>query len=809
MIPYEIKELCIKSSQKYYDYLLRNNKGLDVIKVRGIKRYSDDQFIFRLEKKIYDVDYIYIKFRDKDVDFRYYKFMEYDRESDQLIVSANSKFLNILNNANKDDIDNLYIISDLKYLVKRVEDWYKANGMLLKYERNPSECSIDPKLLSSNISDEQINALNTIFSTGISYIWGAPGTGKTRNVLARALLNYIKNDCKVLVVAPTNNALEQSLYGIIDVISGENIPKDKILRLGTPSLEFAQKNPECCIEQGVAKRIKELEKTIEQYKEKLEAMQAMVNYTLLKNNLIPAIQELKEMYNEYDNTLERYKIVSMEQAKYEQNLKYEEESRKREEERAKREEEKEHEGESLKEKFMFFFKRRAKKEQDEDSSDTIFEFSSNTEDDKQKILNDYAEKLDKFDKDIRNITYRITEKRQSIENIVKNYSEDKIQQVLNDRDKTEKENLDKTLESINALAKEEEAPYIDKIRFLSENDTPENLMDGYKKAQVELGMMKNNTVGNRISNARIIAATIDCYISNFAFSSSTTTAYETAVDIKHVFLDEAAYCCMIKACTLFAAKCPITLLGDHMQLPPVCEMNDTTLKNAEENKEIVLWSQSAIAIETMFFDNIDTIYDAYINNLPITFNYMQKADLTKTFRFGDALSGVLDRYVYKNGFSSSGDKKTQIILYHVQCNYKDSIRNNIAEATAIANMISCNKYQIENFAILTPYKKQVSSLKKYILKPSDKQQVLTVHASQGKEWDTVILSVVDTAKKWFTDSGNAESNGLKVINTAVSRAKKRLIIVCDANYWINEKEQLIGSLIDIADKKIKYKIVTD
>ena len=82
---------------------------------------------------------------------------------------------------------------------------------------------------------------------------------------------------------------------------------------------------------------------------------------------------------------------------------------------------------------------------------------------------------------------------------------------------------------------------------------------------------------------------------------------------------------------------------------------------------------------------------------------------------------------------------------------------------------------------------------------------MTVHSSQGREWDTVILSVVDTAKRWFTDSSNTAAKGLTVINTAVSRAKKRLIIVCDARYWINEKNQLIGSLINIADKKIKYK----
>lgn len=40
----------------------------------------------------------------------------------------------------------------------------------------------------------------------------------------------------------------------------------------------------------------------------------------------------------------------------------------------------------------------------------------------------------------------------------------------------------------------------------------------------------------------------------------------------------------------------------------------------------------------------------------------------------------------------------------------------------------------------------------------------------------MIFSVVDTDDKWFTDSTNIQSGGLNIINTAVSRAKKQLVI---------------------------------
>ena len=77
-------------------------------------------------------------------------------------------------------------------------------------------------------------------------------------------------------------------------------------------------------------------------------------------------------------------------------------------------------------------------------------------------------------------------------------------------------------------------------------------------------------------------------------------------------------------------------------------------------------------------------------------------------------------------------------------------------------------------------------------------EVCTVHSSQGQEWDVVLFSVCDTENMWFVDSHNKMSDGKKVINTAVSRAKKKLIIVCDAMFWKRKKTQLIKRLLDVA-----------
>ena len=83
---------------------------------------------------------------------------------------------------------------------------------------------------------------------------------------------------------------------------------------------------------------------------------------------------------------------------------------------------------------------------------------------------------------------------------------------------------------------------------------------------------------------------------------------------------------------------------------------------------------------------------------------------------------------------------------------------------------------------------------------------MTIHKSQGSEYDTVIFSVVDDSnfgkrKMFFTNSLNENFKSLNLINTVVSRAKKRLIIIANEDFWLEQKEtQLIGNMISISKK---------
>lgn len=85
--------------------------------------------------------------------------------------------------------------------------------------------------------------------------------------------------------------------------------------------------------------------------------------------------------------------------------------------------------------------------------------------------------------------------------------------------------------------------------------------------------------------------------------------------------------------------------------------------------------------------------------------------------------------------------------------------------------------------IIAPYKNQVEALSREITDID----VATVHKFQGKEKDNIIISTVDDEISDFTDDPY-------LINVAVSRAKKRLLLVVTGNEQLRERN--ITDLID-------------
>ena len=109
---------------------------------------------------------------------------------------------------------------------------------------------------------------------------------------------------------------------------------------------------------------------------------------------------------------------------------------------------------------------------------------------------------------------------------------------------------------------------------------------------------------------------------------------------------------------------------------------------------------------------------------------------------------------------------------------RDKSRMNEAEADFIINKLikpMSEVVDLKDLAILTPYRAQGNYIKQQLRKAGISVTVGTVHVLQGDEREIVILSTVCTSGEEFLRSPLLSNK--KLINVAVSRAKKHLIVV--------------------------------
>ena len=241
-----------------------------------------------------------------------------------------------------------------------------------------------------------------------------------------------------------------------------------------------------------------------------------------------------------------------------------------------------------------------------------------------------------------------------------------------------------------------------------------------------------------------------------------------------------------------------------MQLPPVCEMNFDEKQTDVTHYPCVFWQLPIIYCENILGLPFDILYHQFVNSALVPFENLPFVSLSETFRFGQKLADSLSKFVYDPiHLISCSDEDTEIIVIDApRLLDEPTNRGNRNEANAIRKYIPSLTEDINDIAVLTPYNDQIKLLNSQ-LPLAYKENIMTVHKSQGQEWDTVVFSAVDTTNKWFTTSRISKSGGKQVLNTAISRAKKRLVIVCDYEHWLNQPRELLGEIVANADRIIR------
>ena len=311
-----------------------------------------------------------------------------------------------------------------------------------------------------------------------------------------------------------------------------------------------------------------------------------------------------------------------------------------------------------------------------------------------------------------------------------------------------------------------------------------------KKAKDSL--FSSTTPKARLKEALLIGMTMDGFIKKHS---------SLGIGFCHFFLDECAFTPLIKALVLTTQNTPITLLGDHKQLMPICEMPTSQIKG--EKIWANLFNLSSLFLEDFFARSAEISAPIFSKSQssPLCFTQDNSAKtafciLRQTHRYGDNLAKILDSHIYHNGLKGR-QENTQI--FYIDCpNAIIEDKQNITEARAIAALTKeldkqkspfLSQNDFSDFAIITPFIKQKKLL-------SDcgvpYRRIWTIHGSQGQEFDTVIFSPV-MLHHHLTDSRN--TNACYALNVAISRIKKQLVIVCDRAYWLRFRGQFLSEIL--------------
>lgn len=762
--------LAVDSARKYLSYLERKDKGIVKTRVTSITKRSGTVYLhLRGRLSSVGIDALRLRIHADEYNKKVIHPVEYHSVRNILVLRPKKEFYDFLPSGKCDDI---FVISDLRFLVERVYDWYMTDRPTISLPSLPPDVT-PPALIDmagGTPTQEQYAAVCNVLTTPFSYVWGAPGTGKTRFVLANCVLAYLRAGKKVLLAAPTNNALEQMLFGILDVIQSCGIPTRSIRRLGIPSETFAAQYPESCEHLAAENRrssiIDEIARLTHQRQdaEKLAALQtAQTTASGFYERLCEASdqfrasavsdQELAAARAAADQAQKA--MDALEQTTQDLSIWLE----------------------SFPGRAARFFRPALYSEKS-----ALLKSSARELEDAVQVCAETTDRYSSLEGKARAASQRYYAQ---LEELCQQYTETFRNPPIPGLSIPADISLDKfpsfLSRACGAIREAfERAPVPDE-----DNLDASEIQRRIHTLKNELALLDADHQ-SKWADVQAIAMTIDRFIS----PSGSPSDFEP----EHVFMDEAAYCSLIKGYTLLSLDCPVTLLGDHAQLPPVCEMNEHDLQYSFRPE--FLWAQSAVYLDSIFHLSDSGLHNEYKNMDKPGFCDLQLNSLSITHRFGPGLSRVLSDFIYDGALTSARANETDIRCIHAPSSPTDKNRTSESECTAIKALTDSVSFQETDFAILTPYKNQVALLSKSMPVLAAAGKIMTIHASQGREFHTVILSVVDTANMFFTDSRNPI--GRSVLNTAISRVKSDLILVLDYDYWRTQKRQLIGQLLGVA-----------
>jgi len=280
-----IRSIAIRSCDDMLEQITHMQRGVDprdhnliAMVVNDVKRIDrkDKYIVLELSKGIRDLDNLAL-YIEKDTEKFYYSddgasenyviFDKYDEVSKTIQAYPSESLRGIIDSHETNDIK---IVVDMKWLIALTKKCFERFGSRIGYPHWEPHFKAGEDYdypAEGSPTEEQKHAVDVVLNNSLSYVWGAPGTGKTQYVLATAILAYIKSGKRVAIIAPTNNSVEQVLRGVMKVIEKDDPnheyidPSKDILRMGAATREFIEDYGKLCENSAIELKIKKLQGT--------------------------------------------------------------------------------------------------------------------------------------------------------------------------------------------------------------------------------------------------------------------------------------------------------------------------------------------------------------------------------------------------------------------------------------------------------------------------------------------------------------------------------------------------------------------
>ena len=291
------------------------------------------------------------------------------------------------------------------------------------------------------------------------------------------------------------------------------------------------------------------------------------------------------------------------------------------------------------------------------------------------------------------------------------------------------------------------------------------LNDRYSKEQ--------RRVFNDVKELRLYAEEL---VNQYPVVLSTTFSARTAVPdmvYDYLIMDEASQVSIETGALALTCATNAVIVGDTLQLPNVVTDEDKL-------------KLDTIFKEYQVLEGYNCAEYSFLQSVCAVIPNIKQTLLREHYRCHPKIINFCNQRFYGgNLLIMTEDKDESNVLTAIKTAPGHHTRGhyNQREIDVVKEEIMPNLHDETDIGIITPYNLQVNEFNRQI--PT--VETATIHKYQGREKDTIIMSVVDDEISDFADDSN-------LLNVAISRAKKHFCLVVSGN-----EQERAGNITDLVD----------